>query len=329
MRELGNIFGDAWGDVTSVVSDVVDEIPGASDALQFFGNEAQDFANTTFGQVCLRAFVTWTAYPALAGVLGPQLAAVSFALPGVAKGDDFDQAWLGEFMYRLEKTAEIVGGDAANQAAAQFQPIVDQLSQQAQNAGLDPQSFASNLEGIGAAKLQAMAQQLGVRADMLQTAIDYLAKESGFANAAGSVTLVFHGLIPVPVTDPVPVNGGLSFDPATGNVLGLANAQALTRAAVPRVNISAFLAIPLVRKPIASTVRASTTKARTSIAAKSVFRSAPKQPIVSAPPPAPHTTDSHPLAAPVPASSSQRVVKTVGVVGGLAAAALLAARFLL
>lgn len=175
VNTVAGVASDAAGDVLSIA----EVIPGVSNAVTFFGSELQDFANTTVGTIALRAFASFV-YPGLATVLGPQLAAVAFAIPGVAKGDNFSKAWLAEFLYRLEKTADIVGADAAGELVAQFQPAMDQLIAQAQANGLDVETYAQQLEAQTGASLSDLANKLGVNAQILQTAIDYAANQIGF-----------------------------------------------------------------------------------------------------------------------------------------------------
>ena len=181
--DLGGALGDvvnAAGDVVNAAANVVSSIPGVGAAVQFFGSELKDFANTTIGQIALDMFASYV-FPEVAMVVGPQLASASFAIPGLAKGEGFVQAWLTDFMKRLEQLADIEGADVAGAIAGQLQPALEQLEQMAEQAGIDPTQYANQLESYTSSQVHALAQQLGVRDDMLQSAIDYLSGQATIA----------------------------------------------------------------------------------------------------------------------------------------------------
>lgn len=107
----------AVGGAVDVTADVgatlgVDVVTSpAYDALrEVWDGPVKDFAHTDAGKTLLRAMATG-AYFGLVPVLGPQLAAISFAWPGLVRGEALDVAWLTEFSYRVEKTAELLGAD--------------------------------------------------------------------------------------------------------------------------------------------------------------------------------------------------------------------------
>lgn len=107
----------AVGGAVDVTADVgatlgVDVVTSpAYDALRdVWDGPVKDFAHTDAGKTLLRA-MAGGAYYGLVPVLGPQLAAISFAWPGLVRGEALDVAWLTEFSWRVEKTAEILGAD--------------------------------------------------------------------------------------------------------------------------------------------------------------------------------------------------------------------------
>lgn len=110
--EFGNIFEDAWDTTTGAIKDVantvadvttsiIDRIPGGLEVRQAVG----DFAKTPAGSVFFRALATVTYQNLAWGALGPQLAAVAFAIPGLAAGDGFVESWVKEFNWRVSQTA--------------------------------------------------------------------------------------------------------------------------------------------------------------------------------------------------------------------------------
>lgn len=212
---------DAISNAVDTVSDAISSIPGIGDAWQFFGGQAKDFAGTAFGQVALTAFAT-VSYGALApalGALGPQLAAVTFAIPGLAKGDPFDKAWVEAFVSRLEKLAEYFGGKLAADAAAQFQPAMDKLVQDAADQGLGVDQLADKLQltQFSVDQLNKMAADAGIRPDILQQALDYASKQVVTAADAAIVqSPAWLGL----GTITVPAVPGRTFDLESGIATG-------------------------------------------------------------------------------------------------------------
>lgn len=83
--------------------DALHAIPGMDEA----GELLKDFAKTGFGEWCLRIMATF-GYYVLAPYLGSGLAAISFALPGVAKAEPFVQSWITETIDRVIKTINIL-----------------------------------------------------------------------------------------------------------------------------------------------------------------------------------------------------------------------------
>lgn len=121
---------DAWDFATDTVEDVWDAtgaravdaadsairaLPGGSALIEAAG----DAARSPLGMVVLRAMTTML-YGSAAWAIGPQLAAVTFAIPGLMRGERFDEAWLGEFKWRVEKTAETLGPGVIDAFGAQL-----------------------------------------------------------------------------------------------------------------------------------------------------------------------------------------------------------------
>lgn len=158
---------DIVSDVASSAEDAwntaVDAVPGAravADAVDsVVTGPVRDFAHTAIGQTMFTALAS-SLTGGLAPLLGPQLATVAFALPGLAKGEDFVTSWTQEFASRVKQTAAILGDQAAADLANH---AFDQVSQWIQKAGLD----------IDWSKVDfhALAKQLGIREDFTDLAI--------------------------------------------------------------------------------------------------------------------------------------------------------------
>lgn len=117
---------DVTADVGSTLGVDVVTSP-AFDALKdVWDGPVKDFAHTDVGKTLLRAMVSG-AYMALVPVLGPQLAAISFAWPGLVRGERLDVAWLTEFSYRVEKTAEVLGADVKVKLGDMLGRVVGQI----------------------------------------------------------------------------------------------------------------------------------------------------------------------------------------------------------
>ena len=100
--------------IVNAAGDVLGVIPGADPLYQAMKDVVEgplrDFANTTVGATVLRAVSgAFTGGLSQLAFVGPQLATVAWAVPGVIQGDDFDKAWFAEVRYRAEKSAELLG----------------------------------------------------------------------------------------------------------------------------------------------------------------------------------------------------------------------------
>lgn len=150
-----DIWDAATGAVESVAEsalDVLHVIPGAEDLTGALSDvlkgPLREFANNPFGLIILRAMATTIGGP-LAWQIGPQLASFTWALPGVARGQDFWEAWFTEVKWRTEKTAEIVAPGMAEQA---IKPLLD----------LGPKLTAMFPEGLDALPIAEIASRFGV-----------------------------------------------------------------------------------------------------------------------------------------------------------------------
>lgn len=167
MPVIAGWVSDAWDSVTDVATSVADRAAGAFEAIPGSGwvvdlvktatGPAGDFARSEVGQVVLRAIAT-TLTGGLAPVLGPQLATVAWAVPGLAKGDSFTESWLNEFQWRVEKTAEIAGADLGKLVGEQLTRVLgNEAFRQAVAAG---------------EQLSELARKFGVREDVAAMASD-------------------------------------------------------------------------------------------------------------------------------------------------------------
>lgn len=164
---VGSIFSDAWDAVEDVASSVVDRVgdaikavPGGKQLLaaaDAAGELAGDFARTPVGLVVFRAIsgVLYASTATMLGpILGPQLASVAFAVPGLARGDNFTEAWLTEVKYRAEETANILGGDVGDVVAEQLGSLLGKLAEQLQVGDMITESASE------------LARRFGVREDV-------------------------------------------------------------------------------------------------------------------------------------------------------------------
>jgi hypothetical protein len=167
-----SIFEDAWntitkaaGGVVDVAGDVFDAIPGSGPLKDLVNGPLRDFAKTPTGMTILRSIAT-AMYGPLANSLvywgvpfGAQLATIAWSTPGLLRGERFDEAWMLEFRWRAEKTAEIVGPGILDTFGAQLQDALDQLASQ---------FGVGDLVNFTAEQL---AKHLGIRVDVAEYAI--------------------------------------------------------------------------------------------------------------------------------------------------------------
>lgn len=122
--ERASDAGDAFTSVAAVVP-FSRELGAALKDL--INGPLRDFARSPYGLVVLRAMTT-TIYGPLAWMIGPQVAALAFALPGIARGEDFWHAWLTELNWRAEKTAEALAPSVSAAITPKIQEAAQALS---------------------------------------------------------------------------------------------------------------------------------------------------------------------------------------------------------
>ena len=192
---VGNVFEDAWDEAKDIatsigddIGDAIKKIPGSGplgDALSSLAKgPLRDFAKTTIGHAVLIAIGT-TFAGSIAWFGGPQLASVAFAIPGLAKGDDFETAWLQGVNERASRSMQATGGGDAGPGQASF----DQLN----------------------TAVKGLADEYGPNVSIPET-VAQIAKRYGIPEdiAAYAKSLVEHnGQLPDPA----------AFDPVTGKLL--------------------------------------------------------------------------------------------------------------
>lgn len=114
---------DTFGEVASVIP-FAPELGGALKDL--INGPLRDFANTPLGLVVFRAMAT-TIYGPLAWTIGPQVATLAFAVPGLARGDDFWEAWITELRWRAEETARTLAPSAAEAITPAIRKAAEEL----------------------------------------------------------------------------------------------------------------------------------------------------------------------------------------------------------
>lgn len=252
ISSFGNIFDlDNYTDaVTSVgqgVVDVIHYVPGVDE----LGDALKDFAKTGFGEWALRVMSTY-GYYVMAPYLGAQLAAISFALPGVLKADPFTEAWLKETIDRVIKTAQILLanqvkfpelGNAASDAMNKFlanNPAVRAMVEQATSQiGTATKSITDRLGAEIVQKLQSGAE------DALQEATASLATQYGMppdfakmAKDAGGIQEV-NAAAAYDLIARTNYQGTVTWDAATGiDVLAHMKSQRLGSVQTMRTSIS-------------------------------------------------------------------------------------------
>ncbi len=127
MAKMGFDLTPGWNisDTVSGVENIVSPI------TKPIGDALGQFSDSGFGQFILQAASTGV-FTALAGPFGPQLASVAFALPGMAKGDDFAKAYVTDVFRRVSLTAKILsGGQFSALGDDAVKHVTEQLSQYA------------------------------------------------------------------------------------------------------------------------------------------------------------------------------------------------------
>lgn len=135
---FGSVFdvvSDAAGTGEKLIKEAKDQLPEpardavdrAEDAFNaVVGDRLKGFAESEAGKTFFRAVATG-GYFALVPFLGPQLASVAFAFPGLIRGEPFDQAYLTELMWRMETTAKILGADIQQKFSEELSRVLTLL----------------------------------------------------------------------------------------------------------------------------------------------------------------------------------------------------------
>lgn len=236
-------FGSIWdviSDAADSVLSVVHVVPG----VDWLGDRLKDFANTTAGSVVLRALSTQLT-AGLVPYIGPQMASVAFAVPSLAKGDNFAKAWVSETIWRIKTTAEILAsmaGDSVSKTIEKYsQGLSDQLDKvtgtigkKLESAGVDAANQTKVKEWVasqGDQVVQNLAKEAGVREDMAMASIDgytgQLSFGSGVPQQQGESNQDFAArtLAEAVMRHSPP---GFFFDPITGKKFAKAYAKKLT-----------------------------------------------------------------------------------------------------
>jgi hypothetical protein len=207
-------------DVSKTLGNILAAVPGESEVAKavtaLVNGPLKDFANTAVGKVFLTALGTslymgLAAYQGAGAALVNALAPAAFATPGVARGDDFDQAWIDGFIDRVKRTGEILAtmgtGEIASEAANYVPDVVTQATTAANEV-------KAGLDGL-VATYGPIAQSLGAPAT-----IDQIAQSLGISQwAAATAKSIYTG---VGVCDPFPDCLAEQYDPLTGQRVGVA-----------------------------------------------------------------------------------------------------------
>ncbi len=125
---VGDRVSDA-GDVFSSVAEVIPFTPELAGALKdVINGPLRDFARTPVGLAVFRAMTT-TIYGPIAWTIGPQVASLVFALPGLARGDDFLEAYLTELKWRADETLKYVAPGASAKVTEDVQRATEKIVQ--------------------------------------------------------------------------------------------------------------------------------------------------------------------------------------------------------
>jgi hypothetical protein len=198
----------------------------------------KDFANTAVGKFALMTIATAFQGP-LAWQIGPQLASIVWAAPGMLAGQDFFTSYTQELANRLKQTANYFAGQSGD---AIVKLVGDQMAVATEWLKNNP-TFRESAEKL--------AEKLGIRVDAAQYAKDLVAGviKKG-ADALGTIY------------DP-----NAKFDPTTGRrvvaALGRGSKTMATRAAIvkttakavdPRIAAKAGLFSPIAKQSMSIAV---------------------------------------------------------------------------
>ncbi len=154
IADVFDFVSEAWdatgGKVVDVASDVFEALPVSGPLRDLVNGPLRDFAKTPVGLTVLRALAS-SFYGPLSWTLGPQLATLAWATPGLFRGEPFEKAWFDEVKWRAEKTGEMLAPGAYE---AQLNELLGKLAKE-----LGPGEFL-----VGS--VQEIAKRFGVRDDV-------------------------------------------------------------------------------------------------------------------------------------------------------------------
>lgn len=198
-----------------VATSVIDAVPGGSfikDGVNtvtgpvgdFIKGPLRDFSRTGVGEVVTRAFsvaVSSAAYMLAPGIgpfvfawVGPTLAFAAFSIPGLAKGEPFDEALVKEFAWRVAYVVGMFSKQAGEEVAKYLGPLMSKQLTKAldegkrilkekfpgvdgeelfRQAGITPESVA---ESWGLTPRQ-LAAKLGIREDVAAAAVAWMRRD--------------------------------------------------------------------------------------------------------------------------------------------------------
>jgi hypothetical protein len=197
-----SVLTDAYNGISDAVDeakDLINKIPGFAWATGLIS----DFAKTDVGKAFFR-FVSPAAVPVLWTIpfVGPIVAGVSFAFPGLARGEPLATAYAAE----LRAAAKQFGQDILR---SEFPDAADEAEQLARDAGKIAGEFPANVQTV----VEGMAKNLGV-----PSPVDFDALVSAFAQHMNTredlARVALDQVLGLPPLDDASLS--LNYDPATG-----------------------------------------------------------------------------------------------------------------
>jgi len=177
---------DALGSVVDDIWDKLDDLPGFKQlgdvTKDFAQGPLRDFAKANpLGPTVMRAFTSMIMQGAGA-LAGPWAMMMTATLPGLAKGQSFEQALISENAYRVTEAVKLLSGGQLDIEKLklipgldeflpkQFKAVVDEVTRKAREFGLPVDAYIAQLGeragGSAEAAARNVADQLGVRQDM-------------------------------------------------------------------------------------------------------------------------------------------------------------------
>lgn len=255
-----------------VVSSVVDRIPGneylkdaagvlSGPVKDFVNGPLKDFANTGVGETVMRAvsvsvsMATVAFTPVIAGYtlwwVGPTLAFLAWSIPGLARGDEFDQAMAKEFAYRVAYVISIFSKEAGDEVAKKLSPMLSEQLQKGTQAVLDQIKDQVKLPPYlsGPQINEFLLKQLRADPNSLKMTFQQLAAKLNIREdiAAFALAMMKHENVP-------DMN---NFDPKTGK------RKAMPKTAVGKMKINRQVGKPLTKFHMPASIAPSTLAAQT------------------------------------------------------------------